>query len=77
MKKYMINWKTTSAGILAIAGAITRIVFALQDKAITEEAVLSALTGFLTGLGLLFARDFDKSSEQSGVNSQPPPTQNP
>lgn len=49
------SWKTTTAGILAIVGAITAIVFA--PKPLTEAVIISASTAFLTGVGLLFAKD--------------------
>lgn len=78
MKKLLLtNWKTTSAGVLAIIGGITRLVFAIQNKDLTEEAVMTVATGILAGVGLLFARDFNKSSEQSGADTMPPAPKNP
>lgn len=69
------SWKTTSAGLLAILGGLVRAAFALKAGNLTEEAVMTAFTAIVTGLGLLVARDNDKSSEQVGANSgnNPPP----
>jgi hypothetical protein len=66
-KFFKINWKTTQAGIvataagLAIWGAALGDGFQLDDlKALAEG--LAAIGG---GIGLIFARDADKSSEES------------
>lgn len=53
----MTNWKTTSAGILAIVGGIVRFYFAAKSGSITEEAVITTVTAILTGVGLIFAKD--------------------
>ena len=58
------SWKTTSAGILTIAGGLTRLVFAIKAGNVTEEAVMTTLTAVIGGVGLIFARDNDKTSEQ-------------
>ena len=50
MKKYLDNWKTTSAGIIAVVSAI---VMYLNDKTKVVESV-SLLLG---GIGLIFAAD--------------------
>jgi len=55
------NWKTTSAGIVAIAGGLTTIVFAVMEKHITPELVTASLTAILTGVGLIFAKDHNIS----------------
>lgn len=62
------SWKTTSAGLLAILGGLVRLAFALKAGALTEEAVMTTLTTIVTGLGLLVARDNDKSSESVGAD---------
>lgn len=64
------SWKTTSAGLLAIVGGIVRLVFACKSGAITEEAVMTTFTTLITGVGLLLARDNDKSSEDIGVTPE-------
>jgi len=51
------NWKTTSAGILAIVGALTGLVFAIINKTITPDVITACVTGLLGGIGLLFAKD--------------------
>jgi len=51
------NWKTTSAGILAIAGGITRFIFAVKSGEFTEESIMTTLTAILAGIGLLLAKD--------------------
>ena len=55
----MKNWKTTMAGILAISGGLTRFAFALKSGAIDPEAITTTMTSILTGIGLIFAKDFD------------------
>lgn len=61
------SWKTTSAGILAIAGGIVRFYFAVKTGQITEEALMTSVTAIVSGIGLLFARDNNVSSEQAGA----------
>ena len=58
------SWKTTSAGLLTILGGLTRLVFACKAGNITEESVMTTLTAIVGGLGLVFARDNDRSTEQ-------------
>jgi hypothetical protein len=50
MKNIFNNWKTSSAGIVTIAGGVTLY---LNDK----TKFVEALTAVLAGLGLLFAHD--------------------
>ncbi|MES1181487.1 MAG: hypothetical protein ABUL44_01705 [Flavobacterium sp.] len=57
MKKLFNNWKTTSAGIVTIAGGVTLY---LHDN----TKFVEALTAVLAGIGLLFAHD--------GGNTMPP-----
>ena len=54
------SWKTTSAGILLIVGAITTLVF----TGLTEASIMAATTAILAGVGMLFARDNNVTSEQ-------------
>lgn len=67
------SWKTTSAGLLAILGAITHLVFACKSGTVTEMTVTTALTAIVGGIGLIYARDNDKSSEAVGAK-QPDPS---
>ena len=65
MKK---SWKTTTAGIAAIIGAICSAIVAMFDNNPTTvpnwEAVWVAITA---GIGLLSARDAKVSSEEEGI----------
>ena len=53
MKNLFKNWKTNSAGILSITGGV---VLYLDDN----TKVVESLSLVLTGLGFIFAKDFDK-----------------
>jgi hypothetical protein len=53
------NWKTTSAGIVAIISSIVGMIFAIKNKQVTPEVITGCVTGFLAGIGLLFAKDND------------------
>lgn len=65
MKK---SWKTTAAGIAGIIIAIASCVqAALDGDPLTVPNYEVALAAVLTGLGLIFARDNDVSSEQAGA----------
>lgn len=64
----MKSWKTTVAGV---AGVIAAIATAIQAQFDGDPATIPdwALVGGLlaTGIGLLLARDNDKTSEQAGA----------
>ena len=65
MKK---SWKTTSAGIAGIVIAIASCVQAQFDgDPLTVPNYEVALAAVITGLGLIFARDNNVSSEAAGV----------
>jgi hypothetical protein len=51
----MKSWKTTTAGLVMILGAICTFVF--HNGPITQELVMGAATGLLGGIGLIFAKD--------------------
>ena len=53
----MKDWKTTSAGVLAIVSGIVAIVFSVVNKTFTSESLMSAITGILAGIGLLYTPD--------------------
>lgn len=57
----MKNWKTTMAGITAIVGSVVGLYFAIKSGNINEATITGSVTGFLTGIGLLFAKDFNVS----------------
>lgn len=61
------SWKTTSAGLITIGTVLIHLYFAYQNKTLTEQMVTMELPALVGGIGLLFARDFDKSSEDVGL----------
>lgn len=61
------SWKTTSTGLLSIIGGLVRLGFAIAEGKVTEEAIMTTAITVLTGLGLLAARDNNRSSEEIGV----------
>lgn len=64
MKSYMTgSWKTTSAGVAMIAGSLIHIAFAIKAHSLTEADLTTAVTVILGGIGLAFARDNNKTSE--------------
>ncbi len=59
----MKSWKTTLGGILTILGAVSAAGLAALKG--NYEAAIGALTvGLPAGIGLIKARDNDKTSEQ-------------
>lgn len=66
------SWKTTSAGLLAIAGGIVRLAFAIKSGNVSEEAVMTTITTIVTGIGLLVARDNNVTSEQVNAGKHEP-----
>ena len=75
--KYL-SWKTTASGISAIVIAVfSMIVQPLTDNdAVTVPDYNVAITAILAGIGLLVARDDDKTSEEIGAKTgeKPRPT---
>jgi hypothetical protein len=61
------NWKTTSSGIVLIAGGLARGYIAYKTGTINEESVTTSATAVLTGLGLIFAKD---ANETGGTKAQ-------
>jgi hypothetical protein len=58
----MKSWKTTAAGILTLVGCVaTAGLLALKGQ--YEAAIAALSTGIPSGIGLIAARDNDKSSE--------------
>jgi hypothetical protein len=51
------SWKTTSAGILAIVGALVGLFFAIKNKTVTAEVITGCVSGILVGIGLILAKD--------------------
>ncbi len=62
------NWKTSGAGIAAILVAAGAALTALTDgNDATAVDFPSLLAAIIAGIGLIFARDGDKSSEAVGA----------
>jgi len=70
MKLRNLSWKTASAGILSIATALIGFIsaWATSGHYPGDAAALAALTGILNGIGLLVARDNDKTSQEVGAD---------
>lgn len=65
------SWKTTSAGILAIIGALSNLAFAIKNKAVDQTTITVTATALLTGIGLMLARDNNKTSADVGIDTSP------
>lgn len=61
----MKSWKTTTAGVGGILTGLGMIAKALHDGDYSQFG--TAIAAVLTGVGLMFARDSDKSSEDMGI----------
>lgn len=51
------SWKTTSAGIAMIVGAIIGFIFAIKAGSLDEAKAVALSTALLGGVGLIFAKD--------------------
>ena len=61
------SWKTSGAGFAAILVAVGSAITAVTDNDPTTNIDIGALTAaLLAGIGLIFARDNNKSSEDVG-----------
>ncbi len=56
----MKNWKTTSAGITSIVGAVVGLYFAVKTHNVNEATITGAITAVLAGIGLIVAGDAQK-----------------
>ena len=64
----MKSWKTTLAGIAAIVAAVATAVSAQFDNDPATVPDWTLVIGMVTaGVGLVLARDNDKTSEQVGA----------
>ena len=64
----MKSWKTTAAGIAAIIAAVALAISHQFDSDPATVADWSAvITALTAGVGLVLARDNDKTSEQAGA----------
>jgi hypothetical protein len=64
------SWKTSCGGIAMILTGLAALFHAEQNGTITTDTMTVAATAITGGLGLIFARDNDKSSESQGVTPQ-------
>ena len=64
----MKSWKTTTVGILGVVIALCTALVALWDGDDATEANWGAVVAAATvAVGLIFARDNDKTSEDAGA----------
>lgn len=64
----MKSWKTTLAGAAAVVAAVATAVSAQFDNNPATVPDWTLVIGMITaGVGLMFARDNDKTSEQVGA----------
>lgn len=68
---FLINWKTTLSGVALIGHGIGALADhlhgATEGNPITLEGLQMATAEIIAGVGLIAARDADKSSQESGV----------
>lgn len=63
IRNLLDNWKTTSAGLLAISAAILRLIFIIKAGNADEATWMGAITGVVAGIGLISAGDASKSKQ--------------
>jgi hypothetical protein len=66
IQRLIANWKTTSAGVIMIIGAIVHLFF---NRPLTEPMVMMGVTAIIGGLGLLFAGDANVSAVAADKNA--------
>lgn len=71
IRNLLTNWKTTSAGLLSIAGAIIHLVFAIRAGTSNENTWTITIAAVIAGLGLLAAGD---ASVVQPSTTEPPTT---
>lgn len=68
---FLVNWKTTLIGVSSVAGGIAgladHLVGVADGKALTFEGLQTWGAMIMAGIGLIFARDADKSSQDSNI----------
>jgi hypothetical protein len=68
LKKSSGSWKTTGVGVAAFVGALGYALVALWDGDVETVPNWEVVVGAFVGMvGLIFARDNDKSSEDVGA----------
>lgn len=64
----MKSWQTTAAGVAAILAAVAGAVQLLTDgDPSTNPDWNTTVTAIIAGVGLIFARDNNKTSERAGA----------
>ena len=66
IQRLIANWKTTSAGVIMIIGAIVHLYF---NRPLTEPMLMMGVTAIIGGLGLLFAGDANVSAVAADKNA--------
>lgn len=64
------SWKTSLAGVASILTGLLALIHSAQNNTITTSDITVALTAITTGIGLIFARDNNVSSEQVGATPE-------
>ena len=67
MNGLLKSWKTTAAGVASILAAGALLLQAVSDGGLTGETIAEVIALMTAGIGLLTARDADKSSQDHGV----------
>jgi hypothetical protein len=69
MKAILANWKTTLLGTATLFGGLATIANTLADgwQSGDLELITASGTAVTAGAAMIFARDADKSSQDSGV----------
>ena len=57
MKNLLVNWKTTSAGLIMISSAVIHLIFQIKGHTADENAWMIAVLATIGGAGLIFAGD--------------------
>ena len=70
VKSILANWKTSLLGAATLLGGLAAIAHTLSDGWQTGDLDLITAGGTAVsgGFAMIFARDADKSSEDSGAN---------
>ena len=61
----MKSWKTTLAGVGAILGSLGALAKGIADG--DKTLIGTSISGIVAGVGLIFARDNNKTSEDVGA----------
>lgn len=68
IRVFFISRKTSIAGMLTVLGAVFSAIGLMMDgDPVTNPDWMAVAAAVIAGLGLIFARDADKSSQESGI----------